>query len=110
MNFNNEKLKYIVFSLLAVATLLLIYLEAKADDFKVQTLRQMWQACYLTSMRVEPQFPPQYHAMMCDCMIDKGRQLYVNEQDYDQSSDNKSEMWEGFSTDCRFEVLNSKPI
>tara|TARA_Y100001963_G_scaffold93583_1_gene128923 strand:- start:8379 stop:8711 length:333 start_codon:yes stop_codon:yes gene_type:complete len=110
MNFNNEKLKYFVFSLLAVATLLLIYLEANAFGFKVQTLRQMWQACYMTSMRVEPQFPPQYHAMICDCTVDKGRKWYVTEHEYVKSSDNKTVMWSAFVNDCKYEIANTKAV
>ena len=104
MNFNNEILKYIVFSIMAVATLLLIYLEANAFGFKTQSIRQMWYACYNTSVNKEPRVHLSVHAMMCDCVIDKGREWYVTEELYYRSNDNTTEMWIAFVDDCKFEI------
>ncbi|BAQ90634.1 hypothetical protein [uncultured Mediterranean phage uvMED] len=105
MKFNNEILKYIVFSIMAVATLLLIYLEANAVGFKTQTLRQMWYACYSTSMNTEPHVPPPIHSFMCDCVVDKGRMFYTTEETYYQSTDNKTIVWSNFVNDCKFEMM-----
>ena len=111
MNFDNEKLKYVVFSIMAVATLLLIYLEANAFGFKTQSLRQMWYACYATSINTEPNVPQPIHAFMCDCVVDKGRLFYTTEEAYYKSTDNKTIVWSNFVNDCKFEMMQmSKEI
>lgn len=110
MNFNDEKLKYLVFSLIALTMLLLIYFEARAFGFKVELLRQMWQACYVTSVRLEPHIHPQIHSKVCDCTVDKGREWYVTEHEYYKSTDNKTVMWSAFVNDCKYEIMNTKAI
>mgnify|MGYP001171658377 CR=1 FL=1 len=104
MNWNDEKLKYLYFAFIALIILLLIHSESKAFGFKSLAIRQMWNACFQTSINVEPHVPHPVQAMLCDCVVDKGRNFYLTHENYNRSTDNKTIVWANFVNDCKYEI------
>ena len=108
-----ETLKYIVFIVIGVVLLLLIFFESEAHEgvhFKTDFIRDAWAACFKTANIQMPFIPPPVKVMLCDCVIDKGRNFFQSEENMRNYTDNTTKLWEGFASDCSYEIqMKNKP-
>lgn len=72
--------------------------------FSTTFIRDTWYVCFKTSQAKMPLTNVNVHVMFCDCVIDKGRAFFGNQDNINSYSDNSTKVWSGFANDCGYEI------